>query len=68
MIGKAGGTIKGMQQRTGSNIQIPQNPDADDPSRRTITISAATKGQVRPLSSHFLQVFSLVLQAVVLCH
>jgi KH domain len=45
VIGKQGATIKGMQQRTGANIQIPPQPDADDPTRRTITITAPTKEQ-----------------------
>ncbi len=40
IIGKGGGTIKGMQMRTGANIQIPSQPDADNPAVRTISISA----------------------------
>ncbi len=40
IIGKGGGTIKGMQMRTGANIQIPSQPDPDNPAVRTITISA----------------------------
>lgn len=43
VIGKGGGTIKGVQQRTGANIQIPPEPDAHDRKRRTIAISAASK-------------------------
>jgi polyribonucleotide nucleotidyltransferase len=43
VIGKQGATIKGMQVRSGANIQIPPQPDADDPTRRTITITASTK-------------------------
>jgi far upstream element-binding protein len=43
VIGKGGGTIKGMQMRTGANIQIPTTPDMDNPSQRTITISASSQ-------------------------
>ncbi|CAM9111484.1 unnamed protein product [Discosporangium mesarthrocarpum] len=43
VIGKGGGTIKGVQARTGANIQIPPEADATDRSKRTIAISASTK-------------------------
>lgn len=43
IIGKQGSTIRGIQERTGSNIQIPSQPDADDPSTRTICISSPTQ-------------------------
>lgn len=43
VIGKGGGTIKGVQGRTGANIQIPGEADANDRSKRTIVISASTK-------------------------
>ena len=43
VIGKGGGTIKGVQSRTGAHIQIPGEPDANDRSKRTIVISAASK-------------------------
>lgn len=43
IIGRGGQTIKGIQQRTGTDIQVPPNPDADDPENRTVTISAMTQ-------------------------
>lgn len=43
VIGKGGGTIKGVQGRTGANIQIPGEADAADRTKRTIVISASTK-------------------------
>ncbi|CBJ29702.1 conserved unknown protein [Ectocarpus siliculosus] len=43
VIGKGGGTIKGVQGRTGANIQIPGEADANDRTMRTIVISAGTK-------------------------
>ncbi|CAM9984961.1 unnamed protein product, partial [Choristocarpus tenellus] len=43
VIGKGGGTIKGVQGRTGANIQIPPEADANDRTKRTIAISASTK-------------------------
>lgn len=43
VIGKGGGTIKGVQGRTGANIQIPSEADANDRSKRTIVISASCK-------------------------
>lgn len=46
VIGKAGGTIKGIQGRTSSNIQIPPMPDQDDPSRRTISITAPSRHMI----------------------
>lgn len=43
VIGKGGGTIKGVQGRTGANIQIPGEADVADRTKRTIVISASTK-------------------------
>lgn len=43
VIGKGGGTIKGVQGRTGANIQIPSEADANDRANRTIVISAGSK-------------------------
>ena len=43
VIGKGGGTIKGVQARTGANIQIPGEADANDRTKRTIVISANSK-------------------------
>lgn len=43
VIGKGGGTIKGVQGRTGANIQIPGDPDESDRSKRTIVISAGSQ-------------------------
>jgi len=39
IIGKAGVTIRSIQDRTGANIQIPQTGDADNPSVRTVSIT-----------------------------
>lgn len=39
IIGKAGTTIKSIQDRSGANIQIPQSGDADNPSIRTVSIT-----------------------------
>ena len=38
VIGKGGATISAMQQRTGANIQVPSQADADDPNTRTIAV------------------------------
>uniref|UniRef100_K3X5D6 K Homology domain-containing protein n=1 Tax=Globisporangium ultimum (strain ATCC 200006 / CBS 805.95 / DAOM BR144) TaxID=431595 RepID=K3X5D6_GLOUD len=38
IIGRAGATIKSIQQRTGSSVTIPQTPDPNNPSMRLITI------------------------------
>ena len=43
VIGKGGGTIKGVQGRTGANIQIPGESDENDRSKRTIVISAGSQ-------------------------
>lgn len=42
IIGTRGRTIAGIQERTSARIQIPKGPDVDDPSQRTITITAPT--------------------------
>ena len=58
IIGRGGGTIKGIQARTGTNVQIPQDPDlGSNPPVRTATITgspegvAAAKMEVRLLGS-----------------
>jgi far upstream element-binding protein len=38
VIGKGGMTVKGIQERTRTTIQIPQMPDEDNPNSRTIHI------------------------------
>jgi len=40
VIGKAGATIRGIQERTGANIKVPPTPDQDDPDGRTLCITA----------------------------
>lgn len=40
LIGKQGVTVQGIQRRTGVHVQIPREPDADNPTVRTVTISA----------------------------
>ena len=39
VIGKAGATIKGIQDRSGANVQIPQTGDPANPSIRTVSIT-----------------------------
>jgi len=39
IIGKAGSTIKSIQDRSGASIQIPQPGDADNPAIRTVSIT-----------------------------
>ncbi|KAJ1452118.1 hypothetical protein M885DRAFT_620270 [Pelagophyceae sp. CCMP2097] len=43
VIGKAGSTVRGVQDRTGTNIRIPPQPDEHDASCRTLTITAPTQ-------------------------
>ena len=43
IIGRQGATIKMIQDRTQTNIQIPQVPDADNPSTRTLSIGGYSK-------------------------
>jgi polyribonucleotide nucleotidyltransferase len=53
VIGKAGMTIKAIQDRTGANIQIPGNTDDEDPRVRTCTISGPTQVQSLPAAAAF---------------
>lgn len=46
IIGKGGMTIKGIQERTRTNVQIPLGPDDDNPSVRTLSIGGDTKEAV----------------------
>lgn len=46
IIGKGGTTIKGIQDRSRTNVQIPQVPDADNPQVRTLSIGGDTKEAV----------------------
>ena len=39
VIGRGGMTIRSLQERSGANIQIPQGPDANDPTIRTVNIT-----------------------------
>ena len=41
IIGKSGVTIRGIQDRSGANIQIPQCGDLDNPTVRTVSITHA---------------------------
>ena len=43
VIGKQGMTIRAIQDRTGANVQIPQAPDLDDPSKRSIAITGPSQ-------------------------
>ena len=46
IIGKGGMNIKGIQERTRANVQIPLGPDEDNPAARTLSIGADTKEAV----------------------
>jgi far upstream element-binding protein len=46
IIGKGGMTIKGIQERTRAQVQIPANPDENDPGVRTLSIGGDTKESV----------------------
>jgi len=43
IIGKGGMTIRSIQERSAANIQIPQSPDHDNPSIRTVNITHTNK-------------------------
>jgi len=43
VIGKSGMTIRSIQERSGANIQIPQGPDHDNPSIRSVNITHPQK-------------------------
>jgi rRNA processing protein Krr1/Pno1 len=43
IIGKGGGTIKMIQESTGSSIQIPPTGNVDNPSMRTVSITHPTE-------------------------
>ena len=43
IIGKGGMTIRSIQERSGANVQIPQQPDGDNPMVRTINITHPSK-------------------------
>jgi far upstream element-binding protein len=43
IIGKGGATIKAIQDRTNTTVQIPHNPDDENPNVRTIIIGADAK-------------------------
>jgi far upstream element-binding protein len=58
IIGRGGMTIKGIQERTGANIQIPPEPDANDPTVRTIEIS----GEKEQAENAQNEVYSLLAQ------
>jgi far upstream element-binding protein len=46
IIGKGGMNIKGIQERTRSNVQIPLGPDEENPQVRTLSIGAHSKEDV----------------------
>ncbi len=43
VIGKGGMTIRSIQERSGANVQIPQGPDHDNPTIRTVNITHPQK-------------------------
>lgn len=46
IIGKGGVTVKMIQDKTFSQVQIPPNPDEDNPAVRTLSIGAETREAV----------------------
>lgn len=46
IIGKGGMNIKGIQERTRAHVQIPPNPDEDNPQARTLSIGGDSKESV----------------------
>ena len=58
IIGRQGATVKGVQDRTGVHVQIPKEPDAHDPSTRTIIISAQTRAAVESAKQEILALLS----------
>lgn len=46
IIGRGGMTIKGIQERTRSHVQIPLAPDEDNPQVRTLSVGGDTKEAV----------------------
>lgn len=46
IIGRGGMTIKGIQERTRSQVQIPLGPDEDNPQVRTLSVGGDTKEAV----------------------
>jgi len=43
VIGRAGSTIRTIQEKTGAHIQIPQEGDGPDPNTRIVSINASTQ-------------------------
>lgn len=56
VIGRGGSTIKSIQDRTGANIQVPKGPDADDMSRRTLTVSGPSRQVVEDAKREILAI------------
>jgi len=46
VIGKAGTTIRSIQERTGVTVKVPPAADADDPNSRTLELCADTQQQI----------------------
>ena len=56
VIGRGGATIKMIQDRTGTHIQIPKGPDADDATKRTINISGPSLRSVEDAKAEILAI------------
>lgn len=55
VIGKGGINVKNIQEKTRTTIIIPQDPDADDPSTRTISVGAERKQDAEAAHSEIYQ-------------
>lgn len=55
IIGRAGMTIKALQARTGTHIQIPREADVGNPKIRTITITSATAEGVQAAQAELMR-------------
>jgi hypothetical protein len=56
IIGRGGTTIKMIQDRTCTHVQIPKIPDEGDPSKRTIVISGQSRAAVEDAKREILNV------------
>lgn len=55
IIGKGGATVKAIQDKTGAHVHIPQSPDEDNPSLRTLSIGADSREGVETAQVEIVQ-------------
>jgi predicted RNA-binding protein YlqC (UPF0109 family) len=58
VIGRMGATVKGVQDRTGTHVQIPKEADAADRSVRTLVVSGRTRASVEEAKAEILALLS----------